>query len=63
MERKISVIIYCPRCKGRIFRNKDEDGWHEQCIRCGYIRYLDAAPSDRQGDRPPGFRNIRKMAK
>lgn len=61
MEKKVSVTLYCPRCRGRLFRDKDEDGWHEQCIRCGFLRYLEAALPDRQAARPPEFHSGGQM--
>jgi hypothetical protein len=45
MEKKVNVTLYCPRCQGRVFRYNDQDGWYEQCIRCGFLRYLDAVPA------------------
>ena len=30
----------CPRCKGDIVRDRDQWGWYEQCIQCGYLRDL-----------------------
>lgn len=32
----------CTRCNGDMFLNKDTEGWHEQCLQCGYIHYLDS---------------------
>lgn len=26
----------CPRCSGDTFMEKDEHGWYEQCLQCGY---------------------------
>ena len=26
----------CPRCGGDTYINKDDYGWHEQCLQCGY---------------------------
>jgi len=32
----------CPRCKGDVMLgNKDEYGWYEQCLQCGYVRDLE----------------------
>ena len=29
----------CPRCEGDIMMgNKDQYGWYEQCLQCGYLR-------------------------
>jgi len=30
----------CPRCKGNVLLDKDQHGWYEQCLQCGYIRDL-----------------------
>jgi len=27
----------CPRCKGDLELDRDEWGWYEQCIQCGYM--------------------------
>ena len=26
----------CPRCGGDTFIEKDEHGWYEECLQCGY---------------------------
>ncbi|MFH1002885.1 MAG: hypothetical protein V1780_01920 [Chloroflexota bacterium] len=26
----------CPRCYGDLLVDRDEHGWYEQCIQCGY---------------------------
>ena len=31
----------CPRCKGTVILDKDEYGWYEQCLQCGYLRDLE----------------------
>jgi ssDNA-binding Zn-finger/Zn-ribbon topoisomerase 1 len=28
----------CPKCRGDILLDRDEWGWYEQCIQCGYLR-------------------------
>ncbi len=30
----------CPKCEGDVRVDRDEYGWYEQCIQCGYIRDL-----------------------
>ena len=30
----------CPRCKGDVIIDRDQYGWYEQCIQCGYISDL-----------------------
>jgi hypothetical protein len=35
------IVRNCPRCrKGEIFFDKDEYGWYECCLQCGYSRDL-----------------------
>ena len=33
----------CPRCHGSLSRQYDE-GWEDECIQCGYIRFLTDIP-------------------
>jgi hypothetical protein len=28
----------CPRCSGDLFIQREEDGWYEECLLCGYQR-------------------------
>ena len=30
----------CPRCKGDIVIDRDQWGWYEECIQCGYLHDL-----------------------
>ena len=30
----------CPRCEGDILLDRDEYGWYEHCLQCGYQRDL-----------------------
>lgn len=31
----------CPKCGGDVFLEQDILGsWHEDCLQCGYVRYL-----------------------
>ncbi len=32
----------CPRCRGDVVIDQDFDGWYEQCLQCGYQRYLES---------------------
>ena len=34
---EIQRLDRCPRCKGRLMREKDQYGLYEQCMECGYI--------------------------
>ena len=36
----MSRVQNCPRCKGRIYIDRDEHGWFVECITCGYMRDL-----------------------
>ena len=27
----------CPRCKGDVMLDRDQYGWYEQCMQCGYL--------------------------
>jgi hypothetical protein len=29
----------CPRCRGDIYVEKEDNNWHEQCLQCGYVHY------------------------
>jgi len=31
----------CPKCKGNIMLDKDQYGWYEQCLQCGYLHDMD----------------------
>ncbi len=38
----------CKKCNGALLLDKDEFGWYEQCIQCGYTRDIPrVAPPDR----------------
>lgn len=30
----------CPRCKGDVWLDRDEYGWYEECLMCGYTHDL-----------------------
>lgn len=30
----------CHRCEGNVLLEKDQYGWYEQCLQCGYLRDL-----------------------
>ena len=30
----------CPKCKGVVLIDRDEYGWYEECIQCGYLHDL-----------------------
>lgn len=30
----------CPRCHGDLMIDKDQYGWYEECMQCGYSRDL-----------------------
>ena len=35
------MVKGCPRCKGDMFVDRDQYGWYEQCVQCGYLRALE----------------------
>ncbi len=35
-------IVRCKKCHGVLIRDKDEFGWYEQCIQCGYLQDIDS---------------------
>ncbi len=45
----------CPRCNGDLFTQRDEYGWQEQCLQCGYTRDLKPLTplAYSSGGRPP----------
>jgi len=46
----VSRVQTCPRCKGRIYIDRDEYGWFIECITCGYMHYLNKAVVTRRDD-------------
>ncbi len=30
------ILKSCPKCKGDILLDQDNNGWHELCLQCGY---------------------------
>lgn len=38
---KMLRLKSCPRCRGDVVIDRDLDGWYEQCLQCGYQRYLE----------------------
>ena len=43
----------CPKCKGDVELDRDQWGWYEQCIQCGYLFDLQNVVEEKQwrGDR------------
>ena len=31
----------CPKCRGTVRIDRDQYGWYEQCIQCGFVRDLE----------------------
>ncbi len=43
----------CPRCSGDIHVLNDVAGWYEDCLQCGYQRYLpDEEFMEQNGSKP-----------
>ena len=40
----------CPRCKGDVRVDRDEYGWYEECIQCGYVRDLKSVVTTQEKD-------------
>ena len=38
----------CPRCKGDVRLDRDEYGWYEECLMCGYTHDVETAVVARQ---------------
>ena len=38
----------CPKCKGDIVLDRDQYGWYEQCIQCGYLRNIESVVEVKQ---------------
>ncbi len=32
----------CPKCRGDVLVDKDEQGPYEECLQCGYLRVLES---------------------
>ncbi len=41
MPMRGHVRAHCPKCSGNLFPDKDRFGSYEQCLQCGYVRYLE----------------------
>ncbi len=41
MPMKSRVRSHCPKCSGNLFPDTDRFGSYEQCLQCGYVRYLE----------------------
>ena len=37
---EISRLDRCPKCKGYVMLQKDNYGWYEECLQCGYVHDL-----------------------
>ena len=36
----------CPKCHGDVRVDRDQYGWYEQCIQCGFVRDLEPMKLD-----------------
>ncbi|MBI2830372.1 MAG: hypothetical protein HYX81_04345 [Chloroflexi bacterium] len=36
----------CPRCHGDLLVDRDEFGWYEECIQCGFTRDMRTVSTD-----------------
>jgi len=55
----------CPRCQGdMVLDNKDEYGWYEQCLQCGYLRDLEViVQAKQQPAAEKKVRNLKRVAR
>jgi Zn ribbon nucleic-acid-binding protein len=37
---EISRLDRCPKCKGYVMLQRDNYGWYEECLQCGYVHDL-----------------------
>jgi len=40
----------CPRCKGAVRVDRDQYGWYEECIQCGYLCDLENVVTTQEQD-------------
>ena len=38
-----AVLRHCPRCGGKLITDRDEYGWFQDCLQCGYHGDLSAS--------------------
>lgn len=38
----------CPRCNGDVRLDRDQYGWYEACMQCGYLRDLESVAVPRK---------------
>lgn len=50
----------CPRCGGDIGVDKDQHGWYESCIQCGYLKDLVIVGMGQVRDEIPVGKKYRK---
>jgi hypothetical protein len=37
---KVHTTGPCPKCGGKLYLDRDYNGWYEQCLQCGHIKDL-----------------------
>jgi hypothetical protein len=37
---KVKTGNYCPKCGGKLYLDRDYNGWYEQCLQCSYMKDL-----------------------
>ena len=55
----------CPRCKGDVLIDRDEYGWYEECLMCGYTHDLGTevvAGLHNNGDNPVEKRKAKQAS-
>ena len=51
-------IKICPRCTGNVLLDKDQYGWYEQCLQCGYLRDLETIVAVKQRRADEGKKRV-----
>ena len=55
---RTSAPQLCPRCRGRLFTDRDRHGVYRSCFACGFVHELVKGPAiDLPADPAPGRRH------
>ena len=57
MERS-KIKKLCPKCRGKLYLDKDHYGWYEHCLQCGLSRDFRLVYKDEEG---PLFAELEKL--
>ena len=51
--RQIVAQKHCPKCKGNIYLDSDQNGWFENCLQCGYTHDIGSISDITEEDNAP----------